>query len=150
MGPSPHPAVSDITITQEGVQKPLCHLNPHKVTGPDQVSPRLHKETAKQISPALTLVFQAIGHQVLHIVCVQSESWLSNHGGGVWPHSAVVSIEVYCAAPCRRPPPWLDNQLSDWTHTMCSTWWPIISCHNCFFRSPPGHCLGTSLVPTFQ
>jgi hypothetical protein len=59
MGPSPHPAVSDITITQEGVQKPLCHLNLHKVTGPDQVSPRLHKETAKQISPALTLVFQA-------------------------------------------------------------------------------------------
>jgi hypothetical protein len=41
------------------VQKPLCHLNPHKVTGPDQVSTRLHKETAKQISPALTLVFQA-------------------------------------------------------------------------------------------
>jgi hypothetical protein len=59
MGPSPHPAVSDITITQEGVQKPLCHLNPHKSTSPDQVSPRLHKETAKQIFPALTLVFQA-------------------------------------------------------------------------------------------
>jgi hypothetical protein len=59
MCPSPHPAVSDITITQEGVHKLLCHLNPHKATGPDQVSPRLLKETAKQISPALTLVFQA-------------------------------------------------------------------------------------------
>ena len=59
MGPSPHPAVSDITITQEGVHKRLCHLNPHKATGPDQVSPRLLKEAAKQISPALTLVFQA-------------------------------------------------------------------------------------------
>jgi hypothetical protein len=59
LGPSPHPAVSNITITQGGVQKLLCHLNPHKATGPDQVSPRLLKETAKQISPALTLVFQA-------------------------------------------------------------------------------------------
>ena len=55
LGPSPHPAVSDINITQEGIQKLLCHLNPHKATGPDQVSPRLLKETAKQISPALTL-----------------------------------------------------------------------------------------------
>ena len=59
LGPSPHPAVSDITITQEGVHKLLCHLNPHKATGPDQVSPGLLNETAKQISPALTLVFQA-------------------------------------------------------------------------------------------
>jgi hypothetical protein len=59
MGPSPHPAVSDITITQEWVHKLLCHLNPHKATGPDQISPRLLKETAKQISPALTLVYQA-------------------------------------------------------------------------------------------
>ena len=59
MSPSPHLAVSDITITQEGVQTLLCHHNPHKATGPDQVSPRLLKETAKQISPALTLVFQA-------------------------------------------------------------------------------------------
>ena len=58
-GPSPHPAVSDITITREGIQKLLCHFNPHKATGPDQVSPRLLKETAKQIFPALTLVFQA-------------------------------------------------------------------------------------------
>jgi hypothetical protein len=32
----------------------------------------------------------------------------------------------------------------------CSTWWPIISRHNRFFRSPPGHHLGTSLVPTFH
>ena len=59
LGPSPHPAVSDITITQEGVQTLLCQLNPHRATGPDQVSPKLLKETGKQISPALTLVFQA-------------------------------------------------------------------------------------------
>jgi hypothetical protein len=54
LDPSTHPAVSDITITQEGMQKLLCHLNPHKATGPDQVSPRLLTETVKQISPELT------------------------------------------------------------------------------------------------
>jgi hypothetical protein len=48
LGPIPHPAVSGITITQEGVQKLLCHLNPHKAPVPGQVSPRLLKETAKQ------------------------------------------------------------------------------------------------------
>ena len=32
-----------------------------------------------------------------------AECWLSNHGGGLWPHSVVVSSEVYCAAPYRRP-----------------------------------------------
>ena len=48
LGPIPHPAVSGITITQEGVQKLLCHFNPHKAPVPGQVSPRLLKETAKQ------------------------------------------------------------------------------------------------------
>ena len=59
LGPSPHPAVSDITITQEGVHQLLRQLNPHKDTGPDEVSHRLLRETAKQICPALTQVCQA-------------------------------------------------------------------------------------------
>ena len=59
LGPSPHHAVADITITKEWVQQLLFHLNQHKATGPNQVSPILLKETANQISPALTLVFQA-------------------------------------------------------------------------------------------
>ena len=74
LGPSPDPAVSDITITQEGIQKLLCHLNPHKATGTDQVSHRLHKETAKQISPALTLVFQASINQGK-----EQEEWKSSN-----------------------------------------------------------------------
>ena len=56
LGPSPHPAIPDITITQERVQKLLRRLNPHKATDPEH---RLLTEKAKQISPALTLVFQA-------------------------------------------------------------------------------------------
>ena len=59
LDPSPDPAISDITITHEGVQTLLHQFNPHKATCPDEVSPILIKETTKQISPALILVFQA-------------------------------------------------------------------------------------------
>ena len=59
LGPSPHPTVADITVQQNGVNKLLQHLNPHKATGPDEVSARLLKETAQQVAPALTLLFQA-------------------------------------------------------------------------------------------
>ena len=34
-------------------------LNPHKATGPDSIPGRLLKETAKEITPALTFIFQA-------------------------------------------------------------------------------------------
>ena len=59
LGPSPHPTVADITVQQNGVLKLLQHLNPHKATGPDEVSARLLKETTQQVAPALTLLFQA-------------------------------------------------------------------------------------------
>ena len=59
LDPSPHPAISDITITHEGVHTLLHQFNPHKATCPDAVSPILIMETTKQISPALILVFQA-------------------------------------------------------------------------------------------
>jgi hypothetical protein len=57
LGPSPHPTVADITVQRNGVLKLLQNLNPHKVTGPDEISSRLLKETAYQV--ALTLMFQA-------------------------------------------------------------------------------------------
>ncbi|KAK3092025.1 hypothetical protein FSP39_024520 [Pinctada imbricata] len=56
---SPHPTVADITVTENGVCKLLQQLDPHKATGPDEVSSRLLKTVAKQITPALTLLFQA-------------------------------------------------------------------------------------------
>ena len=59
MGPSPHPTVPSITVHEVGVDKLLQQLNPHKATGPDEVSSRLLKETSHQVAPALTLLFQA-------------------------------------------------------------------------------------------
>jgi hypothetical protein len=41
-----------------GVLKLLLNLNPHKDTGPDQLSTRFLKEMATSITPSLTLIFQ--------------------------------------------------------------------------------------------
>ncbi|KAK3096098.1 hypothetical protein FSP39_023212 [Pinctada imbricata] len=59
MEQSPHPEVDNITIHEAGICKLLSNLNPHKATGPDSVSPRLLKETSYELSPALSLFFQA-------------------------------------------------------------------------------------------
>ncbi len=58
-GTSPYPDLPHITITGNGVTKPLRQLNPHKASGPDLVPIRLLNEIADQISPALTILFQA-------------------------------------------------------------------------------------------
>ncbi len=59
MGPSPHPSVSSITVSCNGVTKLLRNLKPHKATGPDGIPAQLLKETAEELAPALTLLFQA-------------------------------------------------------------------------------------------
>jgi hypothetical protein len=59
LGESPHPTVGIIIVTENGVQKLLEQLNPHKATGPDEVSSHLLKVIASQITRALTLLFQA-------------------------------------------------------------------------------------------
>lgn len=59
LGESPFTTVTDITVHQSGVLKLLQQLNPHKATGPDEVSSKLLKETSNQIAPAMTLLFQA-------------------------------------------------------------------------------------------
>ena len=37
----------------------LVNLDPHKATGPDNIPTKLLKETAQQMAPLLTLIFQA-------------------------------------------------------------------------------------------
>ena len=41
-----------------GVDKLLTGLNPNKVQGPDEISPRLLKELHTEIAPILTIIFQ--------------------------------------------------------------------------------------------
>ena len=48
-----------INITVNGAYKLLAGLNPHKATGPDEIPTRILKEAAAELSPAVTLLFQA-------------------------------------------------------------------------------------------
>ncbi|MCG7874753.1 MAG: hypothetical protein JAY78_00305 [Candidatus Thiodiazotropha taylori] len=59
MGESQYPDVHTFTIDQAGVQKLMQGLNPHKAEGPDRIPTRFLKEFATELSPALTLIFQA-------------------------------------------------------------------------------------------
>ena len=63
LGPSVIPDLPNINVTPKGVEKLLSGLNPHKASGPDELPTRLLRETSEQITPALTLVFQASLHQ---------------------------------------------------------------------------------------
>ena len=49
----------EITVTINGVTKLLEKLNPYKASGPEMVSARFLKEVATEISPTLTLPFNA-------------------------------------------------------------------------------------------
>ena len=48
----------DIDITEAGVKNLLLNLIPHKAAGPDQISPRVLREIAPLVAPALTLIFR--------------------------------------------------------------------------------------------
>jgi hypothetical protein len=55
--PTPDHALSDIFQTTEEVLNTLLALDPNKAAGPDGIPPRLLKETAQQIAPSLTELF---------------------------------------------------------------------------------------------
>lgn len=54
-----HPKVPDFSINQKGVLKLLSGLNPHKATGPDGISGQFLKVLANEITPSLTLIYEA-------------------------------------------------------------------------------------------
>jgi hypothetical protein len=56
--PAQSPTISDINITVPGVTKLLKDLDPSKASGPDGISPRILKELADELSPAMTLLFR--------------------------------------------------------------------------------------------
>ena len=63
MGPSPFPNLEQIQIQPNGIKSLLSPLNPHKATGPDNISGRFLKELHQELTPALTLIVQASLHQ---------------------------------------------------------------------------------------
>ena len=55
--PATESLLSYIQFTTEEVQETLLALDTSKATGPDNISPKLLKETAHQIAPSLTKLF---------------------------------------------------------------------------------------------
>ena len=53
-----HQTMKPFNITTNGITKLLKNLNPYKAQGPDNLSPRILKELADQISPLLNLSTQ--------------------------------------------------------------------------------------------
>ena len=56
--PTNLPSIDDIHVTTEGVLKLLQGLNIHKASGPDDICPRMLKESAEEIAPILRDIFQ--------------------------------------------------------------------------------------------
>ena len=63
MGPSPYPDMSNIEITCEGIACLLNELDPSKSHKPDDVTKRLQKLFAVEISPYPKLLFSTSLHQ---------------------------------------------------------------------------------------
>jgi hypothetical protein len=59
VGSTPYPPMPPITITPNGVTKLLRNLKTNKAGGPDGITPRFLKIVADEITPALTLLYQA-------------------------------------------------------------------------------------------
>ena len=59
LGNSHYPSVASITVDRNGVIKLLKNIKPFTASGPDGIPARLLKETAVEIAPAVTLLFQA-------------------------------------------------------------------------------------------
>jgi hypothetical protein len=57
-GPSPHPQMPSIHISETGINKLLANLNPHKACGPDNINGHVLKELKDQIAPILTEIFK--------------------------------------------------------------------------------------------
>ena len=59
LGVSNHPTMDNISVSVNGVIKLLKNLKPFSAAGPDGIPTMLLKQTAEQIAPAVTLLFQA-------------------------------------------------------------------------------------------
>ena len=59
LGPAKFPRIKDIVVTTPGIEKLLKSSKTNKSGGPDNIPAKFLKETAVELAPALTLLFQA-------------------------------------------------------------------------------------------
>ena len=58
MGSDPKPGLRPLIISEQGVLKQLCLLNPNKASGPDQIPPWFLKTFAADIALIVTNIFR--------------------------------------------------------------------------------------------
>ena len=58
MGSDPTPGLGPLIISEQGVLKQLCLLNPNKASGPDQIPPWFLKTFAADIALIVTNIFR--------------------------------------------------------------------------------------------
>ena len=56
-GPPPFPLIQTLEIGLNGMKKQLEALNPNKAPGPDDITAKILKETAKETSPIIQDIF---------------------------------------------------------------------------------------------
>ena len=56
-GPSPHPTMTDICISKEGIEKMLQNIKPDKAACPDSLPSTVLKELSHEIDPILELIY---------------------------------------------------------------------------------------------
>jgi hypothetical protein len=70
----------EITITENGVEKVLQNLNPNKACGLDELTPRLLKELAHELTPIVTMIFQRsleLGKKVISGISLKTSFGMS-------------------------------------------------------------------------
>ena len=53
------PDIAPLSVEVEGVFNLLTNIDPYKATGPDDIPARILKESAYQMAPLLTFIFQS-------------------------------------------------------------------------------------------
>ncbi|XP_045113326.1 uncharacterized protein LOC123505739 [Portunus trituberculatus] len=91
--------VTTVLVTEEQVERLLGALDESKATGPDDVSPRLLKHCARELTAPLTTVFTT---------CLKENKWPS-----VWKEARVVPVNKKTRS---QSPPTTDP-------SRCSQWW---------------------------
>jgi hypothetical protein len=61
-GTSKRPNIPPLTISTPGIKKLLNNINPHKATGPDNISGRFIKELQEKTAPMLNFIFTKSFH----------------------------------------------------------------------------------------
>ena len=69
-----HPEITNFQISEDGVERLLKNLNPHKAMGPDELYPRILKELSSTSGPILQIFQRSLNTVTKHLIYYLEES----------------------------------------------------------------------------